>query len=126
MSPSSLGSNVGVDGGGDADVGVAEEFLDREEFHPFAPGGSPSLEDSLVIGDARAVERKAGQREELSPKAWKCLGRPSINDRNRFMFDGKMTVGMSKMQYPLIRGLGLRLEVAILAIYLGTFPLRCE
>lgn len=25
-------SDVGVDGGGDADVGVAEEFLDHDEF----------------------------------------------------------------------------------------------
>jgi len=27
-------SDVGVDGGGDADVGVAEEFLDHDEFDP--------------------------------------------------------------------------------------------
>ncbi|GHH66580.1 hypothetical protein GCM10018775_88980 [Streptomyces umbrinus] len=26
-------SDVGVDGGGDADVGVPEEFLDHDEFH---------------------------------------------------------------------------------------------
>jgi hypothetical protein len=34
-------SDVGVDGGGDADVGVAEEFLDDDEFDaPFqAEGG---------------------------------------------------------------------------------------
>ncbi len=25
-------SDVGVDGGGDADVGVSEEFLDHDEF----------------------------------------------------------------------------------------------
>lgn len=27
-------SHMGVDGGGDADVGVAEEFLDHDEFEP--------------------------------------------------------------------------------------------
>ncbi|WP_406115524.1 helix-turn-helix domain-containing protein [Streptomyces sp. NBC_01014] len=46
-----------------------------------------ALEDSLVIGDARAVVRKAGGQEELSPRAWKRLGRPSTNDGNRFTLD---------------------------------------
>jgi len=36
-------SDVGVDGGGDADVGVAEEFLDHDEFDALLQEeGSPS------------------------------------------------------------------------------------
>ncbi|WFB07930.1 helix-turn-helix domain-containing protein [Streptomyces sp. LX-29] len=46
-----------------------------------------ALEDSMVIGDARAVLRKVDEEEALSPRAWKRLGRPSTNDGNRFTLD---------------------------------------
>ncbi|MET9881888.1 hypothetical protein ABZZ20_01790 [Streptomyces sp. NPDC006430] len=46
-----------------------------------------ALEDSMVVGDVRAVVRKVGDQEELSPKAWKRMGRPSTNHGNRFTLD---------------------------------------
>ncbi|MFT9788391.1 hypothetical protein ACMZ5E_19485 [Streptomyces rhizosphaericola] len=46
-----------------------------------------ALEDDMVVGDSRAVVCRAGEQEELSPKAWKRLGRPSTNDGNRFTLD---------------------------------------
>lgn len=46
-----------------------------------------SLEDAMILGDARAVVRRAKEEEALSPKAWKRLGTPDRNDRNRFALD---------------------------------------
>ncbi|MFG2561352.1 transcriptional regulator [Streptomyces sp. NPDC048496] len=69
-------------------VGTAHRNVSRH-WSVFGPVtvAVKALEDSLVIGDARAVVRKAGEQEELSPKAWKRLGRPSTNDGNRFTLD---------------------------------------
>ncbi|MFI1357095.1 helix-turn-helix domain-containing protein [Streptomyces sp. NPDC020898] len=46
-----------------------------------------SLEDAMIIGDARAVARRAEEEEALSPRAWKRLGSPGKNNRNRFALD---------------------------------------
>ncbi|QMU74872.1 helix-turn-helix transcriptional regulator [Streptacidiphilus sp. PB12-B1b] len=46
-----------------------------------------ALEDSTVVGDARAVVRRAAEQEELSSKAWKRLGAPSADDGNRFILE---------------------------------------
>ena len=56
-------------------VGTAHPNVSRH-WSVFGPvtAAVKALEDSLVIGDARAVVRKAGEQEELSPKAWKRLG----------------------------------------------------
>jgi hypothetical protein len=69
-------------------VGTAHRNVSRH-WSVFGPVtvAVKALEDSMVIGDARAVVRKAGEQEELSPKAWKRLGRPSTNDGNRFTLD---------------------------------------
>lgn len=45
------------------------------------------LEDSMLIGDARAVVRKSAEEHMLQPKAWKRLGGPSSNDGNRHQLD---------------------------------------
>lgn len=48
-------SDVGVDGGGDADVGVAEEFLDHDEFDAlFQEDGGGGVAE-IVEGDAAEV-----------------------------------------------------------------------
>ena len=55
--------------------GTSQRFSALVRLRPVT-AAVKALEDSLVIGDARAVVRKAGEQEELSPKAWKRLGRP--------------------------------------------------
>ncbi|GJF31427.1 hypothetical protein KNE206_41270 [Kitasatospora sp. NE20-6] len=69
-------------------VGTAHRNVSRH-WSVFGPvtAAIKALEDSIVVGDARAVVRKAGEEVELSPKAWKRLGRPSTNDGNRFTLD---------------------------------------
>ncbi|MCZ7433255.1 helix-turn-helix domain-containing protein [Streptomyces sp. WMMC1477] len=69
-------------------VGTAHRNLSRH-WSVFGPvtAALKALEDSMVIGDARAVVRKADEEEALSPRAWKRLGRPSTNDGNRFTLD---------------------------------------
>ncbi|MFE2409613.1 helix-turn-helix domain-containing protein [Kitasatospora sp. NPDC059408] len=69
-------------------VGTAHRNVSRH-WSVFGPvtAAIKALEDSMVVGDARAVVRKAGEEVELSPKAWKRLGRPSTNDGNRFTLD---------------------------------------
>lgn len=53
---------VGVEGGGDADVGVAEEFLDHDEFHPPAPGGgAPPSDGDCGTGCSGACPGGAGR-----------------------------------------------------------------
>ncbi|MFF2403136.1 helix-turn-helix domain-containing protein [Streptomyces goshikiensis] len=71
-----------------AAVGTSHRNVSRH-WSVFGPvtAAMKALEDSMVVGDARAVVRKAGELEELSPKAWKRLGRPSKNDGNRFTLD---------------------------------------
>ena len=71
-----------------AAVGTAHRNVSRH-WSVFGPVtvAMKALEDSMVVGDARQVVRKAGEQEELSPKAWKRLGRPSTNDGNRFTLD---------------------------------------
>jgi hypothetical protein len=70
------GADVGVDGGGDADVGVAEEFLDHDEFDALLQeegrGGVPEVvepdaaevraaeESGEVAGEVGGVDRPAG------------------------------------------------------------------
>ena len=46
-----------------------------------------SLEDAMIIGDARAVVRRAEEEEALASSAWKRLGSPGKNNRNRFALD---------------------------------------
>ncbi|WP_405770590.1 helix-turn-helix domain-containing protein [Streptomyces sp. NBC_01538] len=46
-----------------------------------------SLEDAMITGDARAVVRRAEEEEALASRAWKRLGSPGKNDRNRFALD---------------------------------------
>ena len=69
-------------------VGTAHRNISRH-WSVFGPVtvAMKALEDSMVIGDARAVVRKAGEQEELAPTAWKRLGKPSTNDGNRFTLD---------------------------------------
>ncbi|NUK09336.1 helix-turn-helix domain-containing protein [Streptomyces lunaelactis] len=69
-------------------IGAAHRNISRH-WSVFGPvtAAMKALEDSMVIGDARAVVRKAGEQEELSPMAWKRLGKPSANDGNRFTLD---------------------------------------
>ncbi|WP_327367043.1 hypothetical protein [Streptomyces sp. NBC_01217] len=69
-------------------VGTAHRNISRY-WHVFGPAtvAMKALEDSMVIGDARTVLRKAEEEEALSPKAWKRLGMPSPNDGNRFTLD---------------------------------------
>lgn len=69
-------------------VGTAHRNLSRH-WSVFGPvtAALKALEDSMVIGDARAVVRKADEEEALSTRAWKRLGRPSTNDGNRFTLD---------------------------------------
>lgn len=43
-------SDVGVDGGGDTDVGVAEEFLDHDEFDALLQEQGGGGLDKLVSG----------------------------------------------------------------------------
>ncbi|GAA3246628.1 hypothetical protein GCM10020256_74380 [Streptomyces thermocoprophilus] len=53
------GADVGVDGGGDADVGVPEELLDHDEFHTLLQEERRSGMAKIVEPDtaeARAVE----------------------------------------------------------------------
>ncbi|MFB0627544.1 helix-turn-helix domain-containing protein [Streptomyces sp. AB3(2024)] len=71
-----------------AAVGTSHRNVSRH-WSVFGPvtAAMKALEDSMVVGDARAVVRNAGEQEELSPKAWKRLGRPSTNDGNRFTLD---------------------------------------
>ncbi|MFD9265384.1 hypothetical protein ACFWB1_26575 [Streptomyces goshikiensis] len=71
-----------------AAVGTSHRNVSRH-WSAFGPvtAAMKALEDSKVVGDARAVVRKAGEQEELSPKAWKCWGRPSTNDGSRFTLD---------------------------------------
>jgi len=49
-------SNVGVDAGGDADVGVAEEFLDHDEVDPLFQEQGRSRVSKVVEADADATE----------------------------------------------------------------------
>jgi transcriptional regulator with XRE-family HTH domain len=69
-------------------VGTAHRNISRH-WSVFGPvtAAMKALEDSMVVGDARTVVRKAGEQEELAPAAWKRLGRPSTNDGNRFTLD---------------------------------------
>ncbi|MFJ1841404.1 helix-turn-helix domain-containing protein [Streptomyces sp. NPDC088146] len=69
-------------------VGTAHRNISRH-WSVFGPVtvAMKALEDSMVIGDARAVVRKAGEQEEFAPTAWKRLGKPSTNDGNRFTLD---------------------------------------
>ncbi|MEW2120311.1 helix-turn-helix domain-containing protein [Streptomyces sp. NPDC005474] len=46
-----------------------------------------SLEDPMIVGDAQAVVRRAEEEEALTSRAWKRLGTPGKNDRNRFALD---------------------------------------
>ncbi|MGW2269600.1 helix-turn-helix domain-containing protein [Streptomyces yangpuensis] len=48
--------------------------------------GMKGVEDAMVVGDARAVVRKAGE-DAMSPKAWKSAGRPSDENWNRHRLD---------------------------------------
>ncbi|MFI8265024.1 transcriptional regulator [Streptomyces sp. NPDC085665] len=48
--------------------------------------GTKGVEDAMVVGDARAVVRKAGD-DAMSPKAWKSAGRPSDENWNRHRLD---------------------------------------
>ncbi len=45
------------------------------------------LEDSMIEGDAATVVRKSHEEENLQPKAWRRLGKPSTNDGNRYYLD---------------------------------------
>lgn len=45
------------------------------------------LEDSMLVGDARAVVRKSEDEQMLQPKTWRLLGGPSPNDGNRYYLD---------------------------------------
>lgn len=60
-------SDVGVDGGGDADVGVAEEFLDDDEFDAlFQKQGDSGVPDAVEADAAEtglAEERDEGAGE---------------------------------------------------------------
>jgi len=69
-------------------VGTARKNL-LSNWSLFGPvtAAMKELEDSMVVGDARTVIRKAGEEEALQPKAWKRLGRPSTNDGNRYHLD---------------------------------------
>ncbi len=71
-----------------AAVGTAHRNISRH-WSVFGPVtvAMKALEDPMVVGDARGVVRKAGEQEELSPKAWRRLGGPSTNDGNRFTLD---------------------------------------
>jgi transcriptional regulator with XRE-family HTH domain len=46
-----------------------------------------ALEDFAVVGDVRAVVRKADEEEALSPKVWQRLGGPSVIDGHRFSLE---------------------------------------
>lgn len=46
-----------------------------------------SLEDAMIVGDARAVVRRSTEDEALSPKSWGRLGKPGTNDGNRYLLD---------------------------------------
>lgn len=48
--------------------------------------GMKGVEDAMVVGDARAVVRRAGE-DAMSPKAWKSAGRPSDENWNRHRLD---------------------------------------
>ncbi|MEV7233437.1 helix-turn-helix domain-containing protein [Streptomyces sp. NPDC051020] len=69
-------------------VGVSHRNLLRHwsQFGPVT-AAMKELEDAMVTGDARTVVRKSGEVEELQPKAWKQLGKPSTNDGNRYYLD---------------------------------------
>lgn len=75
-------------------VAVAAASLGRQHEYDqpglsFGPvtAAMKSLEDVMILGDARTVVRRAGEDEALSPKAWKEMGAPGRNDRNRFALD---------------------------------------
>jgi hypothetical protein len=60
-------SDVGVDAGGDADVGVTEEFLDHDEFDALLQeeggGGVPEVVEADAAEAGRAEERGEGAGE---------------------------------------------------------------
>lgn len=76
-------------------VSVAAASIGHQHQHAYEPSGAfgpvtaamKSVEDALIIGDARTVVRRAEDDEALSPKAWKRLGAPGKNDRKRFALD---------------------------------------
>lgn len=68
-------SDVGVDGGGDAYVGVAEEFLDDDEFDALfqeeGGGGVPEVveADAAKVGLAEECSEGAGEARCESARA---------------------------------------------------------
>lgn len=60
-------SDVGVNGGGDADVGVAEEFFDHDEFDPLFQeqgcGRVPEVVEADAAEAGLAEEREEGAGE---------------------------------------------------------------
>jgi hypothetical protein len=46
-----------------------------------------SLEDAMIVGDARAVIRRSDEEEALNPKSWGRLGKPGRNSGNRHVLD---------------------------------------
>ncbi len=76
-----------------ASVAAAAIGHEHQYGLPGADGFGPltaamkSLEDAMIIGDAQAVVRRVEEEEALTSRAWKRLGSPAKNDRNRFALD---------------------------------------
>ncbi|WP_328917143.1 MULTISPECIES: helix-turn-helix domain-containing protein [unclassified Streptomyces] len=87
-----------------AAIGHPHKF---DSFSVFGPvtAAMKSLEDSMIIGDARTVVRRSAEDEALSPKAWGRLGKPSTTDGSRYVLDlarahvhtGDALAGMDEM-----------------------------
>lgn len=71
-------SDVGVDGGGDADVGVAEEFLDHDEFDALfqeqGRGGVPEVVEADAAAAGLAEEPGEGPGEIGSGRSASASG----------------------------------------------------
>jgi hypothetical protein len=97
-------SDVGVDGGGDADVGVAEEFLDDDEFdalfqeeggrrvskimEPDAAKPGPAEQGVEVSGEGGSLYRgSVGSGEDVAavlPARARCFAFPTLAVQVRF------------------------------------------
>lgn len=69
-----------------AAVGHSQTYDVLAAFGPVT-AAMKSLEDFMIIGDARTVVRRSTEDEALSAKAWGRLGKPSTTDGSRYVLD---------------------------------------